>query len=243
MRAWLCSICLVLAVSANAQQDSIRTGRSRWRIGATASLDRCYRTLSATEEDAYLPSLIALRDEREKPLIRCSPTLYAMRDVGRHLRLSAGVAYFTEGYYTEDDGPWIAIDPVASDPAISDVTFRTFSIFRYLALPIMVTYEIGGGPWKPFGALGVAPELLLEARYVTELEQFANTRRKENTVDGYRNVGLTACGQLGIGHAVSERFVLSLAATGRYGVLDIIDAPITARLWSVGGQLGISYRL
>lgn len=124
-------------------------------------------------------------------------------------------------------------------------TFTFGSNFHYLTVRLGVLFTVGQGHWRWSSSVGVAPALLLDARSTTVSTYQNGDRTKEVRAasDPYRDLGLFPYVSTGVAYHTGGRWEWSLRPTARYGVLRIIDAPISGHLFSGTVDLGMRYSL
>jgi len=232
---------LLLGITLNVDAQSDSTGR--WTIGLTAGAGAGYRTLSQTDNSSNSEVIIRLRNEREKPRVAYGAAVSARYRLSRRFGLDLGLGYSQLGWvYRTDISGYIFRDP--GDPAIPKA-FVHHDIFHYAEVRIGATLSLGKGHWRSVSSLGVAPSLLIatKSRTITEFEDGHSTRESKISPYASENFNLFPYFSTGVAYRSGQHWEWSLQPTARYGVLRIIDAPITEHLWSVGLQLGCAYRL
>lgn len=241
---------LGITLPAGAQSDS--TGR--WTIGLNAGAGTGYRTLSQTDHSANSEIVIRRRNEQEKPLVAFTAAVSAGYRLSRRFGLDLGLGYSQMGWLYRWDLSDLSfgdmIDPrrgfiYRTDDVAIPSKLVVHDIFHYAELRIGATLSLGNGHWRSVSSIGVAPSLLIAAKTRTKSEFVDGRTERKTETSGYEfeRFNLFPYLSTGIAYHSGQHWEWSLQPTARYGVLRIIDTPITAYLWSVGLQVGCMYRL
>ena len=105
--------------------------------------------------------------------------------------------------------------------------------------------ELGRGRWRSSTALGIAPSALLSARGITVSTNADDSEQREHydLTGDFSSFNLIPYFSTGLSMRMAGRSQWSLRPTVRYGVSQIIDAPVSARLYSVSLDLGVRIAL
>lgn len=235
---------LVLANVSQGQTDSTR----HWTIGVGVGAGLGYRALSNTTTSNTVDLIIRSRDEREEPRIALGGHVGAGFQLSRRIGVEAGIGYVQQGWQGHiDGGDFIfrdPIDPLIIDPAIPErITF--IEVFHYLDLRLGATLTLGKGRWRSISALGVAPALLIAARtrINTEYADGRNTRESREPLETFNTYNLFPYFSTGVAFHPGGRWEWRLQPSVRYGTLRIIDAPITAHVFSGTVDFGVRFTL
>ena len=111
-------------------------------------------------------------------------------------------------------------------------------------MPPRANATIGQGKVRFIGSLGIITGLLLQETQVDWLYYPDHTERDAfNTEIDYNKLQLSPAASAGIDCRLGGRVNLRVEPVVRYGMLDIIDTPVTGRLYSAGLLLGCYWRL
>lgn len=228
--------------------------QGRWSLGLSMGAGMSYRALSTTASDATNEAIIKSRDDREQPALALAMRAGVGYRLNKHWGLEAGVGYLQFGWqYTVDFSDLTfgdMIDPrrgfiySTDDPAIpAHATFT--DRFHYLEFPVGVTFQTGNGRWNSVTALGVSPAILLDAKDVFESKYFDCREEKEvrDVTDAFNTFNVFPYISTGIAFRACDRWELRLQPAVQYGVLRIIDTPITAHLFMGTVNLGVRFSL
>lgn len=130
---------------------------------------------------------------------------------------------------------------VTDDLAIPE-RITIVEVFHYVDFRLGASLTLGRGHWRSISALGVAPALLIAARTHTRNEYSDGRRTHESreAMGPYRDLNLFPYFSTGLAFHPGGRWEWRLQPVVRYGALRIIDAPITAHMFS--GTVDFSVR-
>ncbi len=241
-------LCLLGTVHA---QDAVPV--ARWSIGASIGSGGAYRTLINTAGSELADRIIDGRNEREEWDVAIGGGLHAAYRLSDRFSLEAGVAYarfsYAQTVHLSELTFGDAIDPRRGFIHITnDVlpdNWRFVDRFHYLEVPIGVVMELGQGRWRSSSSLGVAPAFLLAAQDLT-VSTYADgrvERERFEPLEDYAAFNLIPYFSTGVSMHPGGRWNWSLRPTFRYGALKLIDAPVSARVYSVTLDLGVRFTL
>ena len=218
-----------------------------WSLEGSVGAASTYRTLLDNEGSTMSDFLLQNRNDRERPRMGYIGSIAIARRLGSHWKLSIGLSYGRYGYiYEHANNSWVATDGVMADPVLNfPSTFRSIDEFRYLGLPIGIERSFGKGRFRPVLRCDVAPAWMSSAKYIVTNE-YSDGRSKRTIYDypsEMKENNLFTSFHSGCTYRLNERLHLALLPYGSIGVLEIIDAPVTARLWSLGVMSGVRWDL
>ena len=234
----------VLATLCAWAQDSTRT-LSRFEIGITGTFERSYRTLAATESGNDYSYIMDRRDDFEIPLAGYSAGLEIAFTACYRWHVESGIRYSMTGWATDELPVTTYVSPEGNlnYPAIPS-TARFLSHYHYVGVPLILRYEFGKRKLHFAPAIGFIGETLLDQTAVFILERQDGHESRESfsdTFTEYNSTSLSAYSDVGVIYRFNEHLGMRLAATGRYQLTELVNAPITAHLWSVGFLAGLRY--
>jgi len=141
------------------------------------------------------------------------------------------------------------IDPINGailqpDPFLPSA-FTRHDIFHYAELRLAATMSLGKGRWSSISTVGIAPAFLIEAKTRT-ISEFADGRMERSSgpaFDSYERFNLFPFVSTGVAFRSGDRWEWRLQPSVRYGALQIIDAPITAHIYSGTLEFGVLFAL
>lgn len=212
-----------------------------------------FRTLYNTDGSLLNDVIIGARDEREVPRLASGTVISFGKQLGKRVGIELGIGYAQSGWKhkvdLDDVLPGDLVDPRRGFIYVTDGAIPTKATFtdvlHYLEVPLGVTAHFGRGKVRSVSVLGIAPAFLVAARGTTVYEypddSKEDTRYKLDTdlhtfnCFAFLSTGLA----LRLGKLVEWR----LQPTVRYGLLDVVDAPITAKVYSATVDLGVRITL
>ncbi|MCU0318941.1 MAG: outer membrane beta-barrel protein [Flavobacteriales bacterium] len=244
-------LALSLTATVHAQENA---PTRRWSIGASLGTGLAYRSLINTDGSVFADQVINERNEREKRDLAIGGGFFAGYRISDRLSLEAGVAYARLGYVSSFDLSDLTfgdiIDPRrgfvfnANDIAVPS-SWRLLDRFHYLEVPIGLVLELGKGRWRSSTTVGVAPAFLLAAQGLT-VSTFADGRVERELYgrpEDFASFNLVPYISTGISMHPGGRWSWMLRPTFRLGALDLIDAPVSGRVYSATLELGVRYDL
>lgn len=234
-------------------QDSLTsktpTNVRRILLGVNISADYCYRTLQNNDGSSISSMIIDSRNTYEEPKIGYTTGINICYNRFRKLGFEMGVQYSSKGYrYRRSDLRFgDRIDPnygfVNPSQSPSPIELITTYNYTYLDIPLRAIYSLGERKIRFVTSIGISTNILLTATK-TSVYEYANgdsEKHAENQEYEYNTVNISPTVSVGIDYKLCNNFNLRLEPTFRYGVLRIIDAPITEYLWSSGLNLTCYY--
>lgn len=248
-------LCLFFATMARSQ-DTTRTKApvpfARWQIGVGGSADHCYRTLSASGSDAFVSNVMDSRNDREEPTFGFSAGASARYDLTAHWGIELGAQYAKRGYASKPmeltfgdiiDPRYGFIYETPDGPRPSRI--RYIYNYHYVDVPLQAVFHAGHGRFRFMAGVGIAANILLKATStgIMDFSDGSTTRHTAEQIQDYKTFDLSPLISLGADRRIGQHLSVQVVPTFRYGVLKIIDAPITAYLWSAGVNVGCYYAL
>lgn len=242
---------LCLMGSVHAQTEA---AKGRWSIGASSWSGVAYRSLLNNDGSELAERIIVGRNDRERPELTLGGGFNAAYRISQRLSLEAGVAYARFGYAISVNLSDLtfgdAIDPRrgfiynTGDHALPS-SWRFIDRFHYLEVPIGLVMELGEGRWRSSTTLGVAPAFLLAAQGITVSEYSDGRVERESfePLEEFTSFNLIPYFSTGLSMHPGGRWHWSMRPTFRYGALKIIDAPLSARVYSLTLDLGVGFRI
>ncbi len=235
---------LLITLPASAQQDSAVL--SKFSIGVCGSLDLCHRFLVQNEGFVGGANIISARNAFEIPKVSYAAGVTISFDPNERWSFISGLRYSDQGYRTEEFNEFASVDAPEGDPAIPIGGIQYVYHFHYLSVPLLVQFRLGNGRLRFTPALGVSGDMLLEPTETTH-SKWKDGRETSETRSaaqvGYNPISLSVRTELGGAYRIADRFELNAGLAGLYQITELIDAPITGHLWTVGFQCGMRYRL
>lgn len=237
---------ICFTVSAIAQEDS-----RRLLVGINFSADYCYRTLKVKEEFFNSESVISFRNNIEQPNFGYTTGINVCITGNKNLGIEGGIQFSNKSYGTKkQELIWgDVLDPrygFVYDTTIAHPTFLSnIYDYYYFDIPIRVIYSLGQKRLRLIASAGLTTNIFLKATNTAILE-YENGDIERKTQDDnfeYNAINLSPTISLGIDYRLSNSFNLRVEPTARYGILKIIDAPLTGYLWNAGLNVSCYYAI
>lgn len=249
MKQFLIIIFYALPLTSFGQDNATET--HKLLIGVTASPDICYRTLENTNGSSTNDWIIDLRNDGESPKFSYSTGLSLCYNFTRHWGIETGLQYSNKGFKFVNSNPSFGdqIDPrygfiyTQNGPTPTIVTF--IDNFNYLDIPLRAIFTVGKRKIRFISSVGITANILINATN-TSVVKYADGDTDRNTQEqpyDYKKINFSTTVSVGIDWQLCDKFNLRVEPTFRYGLLKIIDAPITAYLWSGGLNFTCYYAL
>ena len=242
---WTASACL--SGTFLCAQD-VATTPGKWVVGVSVSPGIAYRSLLSTEGDDW-NNYIASRNDYEEPRFAYGGSLMCALDLSKRFSVEGGLGYSLMGYQLNIEALTFGdmIDPnrgfIYQTNTISLRAIR-YS-FHYLELPLRLVLHCGKGRLRSITGVGMTTGYLLRSTSTLVTVNADGSADRDTNESGYdyNVIGLFPTFSTGASYALNDRMDLRLEPQARYGVLQIIDAPVTAHLWSVGVGFSAMWRL
>jgi hypothetical protein len=217
-------------------------------IGASFSPDISYRTLR-NDESYMSPSITDARNEIERPKFSQTAGVLFGYKITSGWSIESGFLYSNKGYKAVFSNLSLG-DPIeprrgfvyTSGPAITKS--KMTDNFNYLDIPLRLVFSIGKGNTRFIYGAGVIANILLNANTISVItySDGQTVRNKENE-PYFKRFNFSPVISIGIEQQLNDNFTLRAEPTFRYGLLKIIEAPVTAHLWSGGLNFTCYYNL
>lgn len=239
-------LAIVISLTAFGQDNATET--HKLLIGVTVSPDICFRTLEKTDGSSTNDWIMDLRNDGESPKFSYSTGLSLCYNLTRHWGIETGLQYSNKGFAFVNSNPTFGsqIDPrygfIYGD-SITKITM--LDNFNYLDIPLRTIFTVGSRKVRFISSVGITTNILINATN-TSVVKYENGDTDRNTQEqpyDYKKVNFSPTVSIGIDWQLCDKFNLRVEPTFRYGLLKIIDAPITAYLWSGGLNLTCYYAL
>jgi hypothetical protein len=241
-RSFLSLLGLFIIFSASAQ-DSLQIGssprRSRIQIGVNFSPDICYRELKNNNGSQSSDKIISNRDEREKASFGFTTGLNACYDINRVLSIEAGIQFSQKGYRIPPYDLFV-YPPMFNPPVTAEIAYR----YTYIDIPVRANILLGNRKIRFIGSAGVVANFFIKETsksivyYADDSKKVSKGNSKE-----FENWNFSPMISAGINYCINQQMNLRIEPTFRYGVMKIIDQPITAYLYNAGLNIGYYVRL
>lgn len=240
-------VLLILFCLETFAQDTTKTNEyKKVLIGINISPDYCYRTLF--NNNSSISSLIDSRNNRETAKIGYTIGSNIIYNFNKRIGLGLGILFSNSGYQTTTSGFTFGDMVNAQQGFIYSTTDpslpRSLTVvdnFYYLDFPFKFTLTFGSKTFRFITSVGFSTNFLITASTSTTTEYNDGSIKKstQKSDDPYSRVNFSPTLSFGPEFKIKNRSFIRVEPTFKYGLLNIIDSPITAKLWSA--SLNISY--
>lgn len=248
----LITFLLTTAITANlfGQEEQKETPPAEFpkvQIGINFSPDFCFRTLKNNDPNSLNDYIFKSRNERETGKLGYTTGLNVIFNLKKNIGIEAGIQFSNKGYQTkmQDLTFGSAIDPRRGFTynASGAAPIRAQFIYNdyYIDIPLKANFIFGKKKIRFISSAGLTTNIFIKetSTSVIEYNDGTSDKKSQSTTDDYNRVNISPIVSLGIDWKLNSKSNLRIEPTFRYGVLKIIDAPITDYLWNAG--LNISY--
>ncbi len=223
----------------NAQVTKKDKTKKNVAIGISFSPDYNYRKLKNNDGSSSSDFVINSRNEQEKGKFSVTTGLTLIARLSKKLELQTGLLYSDKGHRI----PKHALDyaPRPGEPT----HIKSQTSFNYLDIPLKLNFISGSGHIKFIAGAGLTVNILLNESELVTLFYGDGSEKELRQSDQfeYKKFNLSSVISAGVEFKLTENFFLRTEPTFRYGLLKIIDLPVTAYLWNVGLNVGVYYKL
>jgi len=207
----------------------------RVQIGINVSPDICFRTLKNNNGDSSCDLLIDQRNEREIVKVGYTAGIDASYHFTDFFSLETGIQYSNKGFQTKKQDV-TTLEPEPDLPQKIQFIYN----FHYIDIPVKANFTVGKKKIRFITSVGVTINVFLKETQTSILIYSDHTDRKTDPSNyDHKKVNISPTISAGIDYKINSRMNLRIEPTFRYGILKIIDAPVSGYLFSSG--LNISY--
>lgn len=236
MKSTFVFLSILVAINLHAQEKKATVSSSkRFQLGISFSPDLCYRTLVNNDGSAG-ELVINSRNKNEQPKMGYTAGIIVGYTFKPGVALQTGLQLSNKGYRRK------ALDLVFEQPGMDNPTRAEFTYrYHYLEIPLLLNFSLGENKLHLVAGAGITTGFLLNASQRVSLE-YADGRTVKNVQDAsgtFKKVNISPTISLGLDYRLSALIHLRVEPTFRYGLIKMMDTPISERLWNTG--LKISY--
>ena len=154
--------------------------------------------------------------------------------------LETGVQYSNKGYPTKNQDLVFA-QPDPSLPLRAKFVYN----FHYIDIPVKINLRLGDGRIQFIPGVGFSADIFIEET-VKSINEFSNGKKEQKTENSTHNISsinISPMISLGVSYIINNKMSIRAEPTYRYGILKIIEAPVTEYLWNAGLNIGFYYGL
>jgi hypothetical protein len=245
----LITVLITLTALYSFAQENSDSEIQKFQIGVNFSPDVCYRTLKLTDEGAtYFNSvvnpewIVDYRNDLEIIKLGYSAGVHVNYNLNRKFGIQAGLEFANKGYQTKKVD-LIYPQPNKPAPSFPNQAKNVFN-YMYLDIPIRVNLTLGSKKIRFISSLGITTNVFL-FESVKSVKYYSDRTERDTQVGTltYNRINISPTASIGIDYKINSRMNLRVEPTIRYGLLQIIDAPITAHLFNGGVNMSCFFSL
>jgi len=234
------------------KEKSTTADFKRLLIGVNVSPDYCYRSLQNNNGSSTSSNIIDLRNKNEGPKFGYTAGLNVCYNISKLLGIEAGLQYSNKGFMNSLKNSELNFgDPIAPRNGIvypnGGITILIPSKFIYnyiyLDIPVRAIFSFGRRRIQFLASAGLTTNILLKATQTNIFENVngSNKRETNDQIYNFKSLNISPLISAGIDYRISNKINLRIEPTIRYGILKIIDTPVTAHLWNAGLNISCYY--
>jgi hypothetical protein len=240
------------AFGQEASEAKTSTEFKRLSLGLNISPDYCYRSLTNNDGSEFSSRIIDVRNAIEKQKIAYTGGINANYSLSKSIAIESGLQYSNKGYAISYSDLTFGdmIDPrygYVYDTLGLTVPIATGIIYNhiYLDIPLRAIISLGERRLRYVASIGIVTNILLKATQTTVSESLNGDKKRETKtqLEDFKTLNFSPMISVGLDYKVNDRLNLRAEPTFRYGLLKIIDAPVSAYLWTAGLNISCYYRL
>src|SRR5688572_885079 len=221
---------------ANAQ-DSLATSKSQvFSFAFYLSPDYSFRTLKNNDGSSSSDFVIKARNSIETGKPGFTTGISTKVNGSKRVSGETGLYYSTMGYKIGE----LTLDYQQPDPGLP-TKMRSAVNFHYISIPVKLNFTAGNGRPRFIAGAGLAANFLLKEseKFTLTYADGSERNKKESSTHDYKKFNISSLTSIGFEYKLKEKIFLRAEPTLRYGLLKIIDTPVTEHLWSIGLNMGV----
>jgi hypothetical protein len=247
----LASLFVCLLIIKAYSQDIPAVNNSKFQFGVNFSSDMCYRTLKNNNGSSSNDEIIKGRNSSEIPKFGYTTGVNLAYNLNKTIGMEIGLQLSNKGYQTETndcvygesiDWPYEYLS--LNDPSIPSLS-KLIHSYYHIEVPLKANFTFGKKKIRFIASAGVVTNFLVD-KITTGVFLYSDgsKKRESNSSDkSYYYTNFSPMASFGIDWKITPKMDLKAEPTVRYGIIKIIDAPVTEYLWNCGLNVGCYYRL
>ncbi|MGB3948391.1 MAG: outer membrane beta-barrel protein [Bacteroidia bacterium] len=241
-------VVLLFSIALFGQSDTIKS--KKLLIGLTASPDICYRTLKNNDGSATSSMVIDSRNSYEIPKLGYSTGFSICYSVSNHVGFETGLQYSNKGEKFVNSNLTFgdAIDPrrgFTYTNGSAPTKIKLIYNYNYIDVPLRTIFTFGNRKTQFISSIGVTTNIFINytQKSIIIFENGDKERNTQNQQYTFNPINFSPTVSLGVDYRFTEKINLRIEPTFRYGLIKIIDTPVTSYLWSGGLSFSCYYRI
>jgi hypothetical protein len=231
------TFCSLIANGQNTNDSKPTKDFKRILIGVNFSPDYCFRKLKNNDGSSTSALIVDNRNSHESAKFGYTTGINVCINFSKAIGLEAGIQYSNKGYQFKFNNS--TFDP--SIPTKGKIIYND----KYIDIPLKINLTLGKRKVQFFSSVGITTNIFIGETQTNILKYSdGNTdKRTQSTPYNYNKVDISPIISLGINYKINDKMNLRVEPTFRYGVLKIIDSPVTGYLWNAGLNIGYYFGL
>ncbi len=205
------------------------------QFGVNFSSDLCFRTLQNNDGRNSSDVIISQRNNLETPKFGYTSGVNIDYQFRNNWSVETGLQYSNKGYETRKN--------IANFIYPSPSNYEQYKIidhFHCLDIPLKINFRYGNHKIRLLSSFGITPNILLKQNQ-TIIFYYSDRIEKQTTLSNfyYNTFNISPSVSLGVDYKINQHYHVRIEPTFRYGILKIIDAPITGHLYNLGLNLSL----
>lgn len=226
------------ALSAYGQSGAGSGDFQKIQVGVNFSPDFCFLKLKNNDGSAFSDSIIQARNADETMKIGLTMGANACYNFNKLVGIEAGIHYSNKGYQTVLRELFFGM-PGSSAPVKSKSVYN----IQYIDIPVKANFTFGTKPMRFFSSIGIITNLFFKETITTVTVSDKTERKTSPTNYNYKKVNLSPTLSAGMAYQINNKMSLRAEAAFRYGIMKIVDAPVTGYLSNTGLNFGFYFGL
>jgi len=218
-------------------------------IGFFFSPDVCYRTLKSDGSSEIADFILSSRNKKESHKFGYTIGLSFAHQMSTHFALEGGLSFSNKGFKTIESDIIVgdSLDPrfgfIGESGLISNI--KLVDNFNYLELPLRLTFKTGMNKFRFTASAGLVNSFLLNSIITSQITYLSGDvqRNSSKSLTNFNKWSVSPVVGIGLEWQPGDKVQYRLEPTFRYGITKIIDAPVTAFLWSGGLQFTCLFKI
>lgn len=235
----LISFTIFSCLGQTAQNQLELTETSGFQLGIHFSPDVCYRTLQNFDGSAMSEVILQQRNENETLKLGYTFGINTLFNLNKHVALETGINYSNKGYQTNMQ----VLYYFQYDPAFPQ-KMKSIYNYHYIDIPMKANFILGKKKLRFISSIGLTTNVFIKETSTSVLVYSDKTERNSSATNfNYNRFNLSPSIGLGIDYQLNDKMNLRIEPSFRYGILKIIDAPVTGYLFNAGLNLSYYFKL
>lgn len=208
---------------------------SGFQLGFHFSPDVCYRSLQNNNGSEMSDNIIQQRNENEIFKLGYTLGLTTVLPLNKHISLESGITYSNKGYQTTMQVLYyFQYDPAAPQK------MKSIYNYHYIDIPFKANFIFGKNKLRFISSIGCIANVFIQETSTSVLVYSDRTERNSSATNfDYNRFNFSPSIGLGFDYQMNEKMNFRIQPSFSYGLLKIIESPVTGFLYS--GGINLSY--